>query len=115
LIVPIIGEIAMVVLLPLSQMFFAGHGFVDPTLERREIGVRGSFRAAWRHRVRIIGCGAGFVLLSLVPLLGWFLAPTLGVIAGTLVALDKLEPADTPPRMPVETTSSAHTPPGLSG
>lgn len=46
LIVPLIGEIAMAVLLPVSQMFLAGHGFMDPTLERRRIGIGQSFRFA---------------------------------------------------------------------
>lgn len=91
LLIPVLGQVAMPVLLPLSQMFLAGHGFVDPTLERRDLGVSASFRFAWRHRGRVVGCGCGFVLLTLLPVAGWFLGPTLGVVAGTLVALDKLE------------------------
>jgi len=91
LLIPLVGEIAMAVVLPLSQMFLAGHGFIDPTLERHGIGVGRSFRFAWRHRRRVMGCGAGFMLLTLVPIAGWFIGPTLGVVAGTLVALDKLE------------------------
>ena len=91
LIIPILGQVAMAVLLPLSQMFFAGHGFADPTLERHERSVGQSFKFAWRNRGRVIGCGAGFVLLTAIPLIGWFLGPTLGVVAGTLVTLDKLE------------------------
>jgi uncharacterized protein involved in cysteine biosynthesis len=91
LLVPILGHLAMIVLLPLSQMFLAGHGFIDPTLERRALGVGASLRFAWRHRLVVAGCGSGFVLLSLVPAIGWFLGPTLGVVAGTLVALKLLE------------------------
>jgi len=90
LIVPVIGQVFMAVLLPLWQMFLAGHGFVDPTLERRSFRVRQSFRFVWGHRRRVMGCGCGFVLLSLIPVLGWFLGPTLGVVAGTLIALDLL-------------------------
>lgn len=91
LLIPLVGEIAMVVLLPLSQMFLAGLGFLDPTLERRGMSVGRSFRFAWCHRRRVVGCGAGFLLFTMVPIAGWFLGPTLGVVAGTLVALDKLE------------------------
>jgi len=93
LLIPLVGEIAMAIVLPLSQMFLAGHGFMDPTLERRSMGVGQSFRFAWCHRRRVVGCGAGFVLLTMVPVAGWILGPTLGVVAGTLVALDKLEEA----------------------
>lgn len=91
LLIPLVGEIAMVVLLPFSQMFLAGLGFLDPTLERRGMSVGQSFGFAWRHRRRVVGCGAGFVLFTMVPIAGWFLGPTLGVVAGTLVALDELE------------------------
>ena len=93
LLIPLVGEIAMAIVLPLSQMFLAGHGFIDPTLERRGLNIGQSFRFAWRHRRRVVGCGAGFLLLTMVPIAGWFLGPTLGVVAGTLVALDELEEA----------------------
>lgn len=96
LLVPVLGQIAMVVLLPLSQMFLAGLGFMDPTLERRGFGVMASFRFAWRHRARVLGGGAVFLLLAGIPVLGWFLAPTLGIVAGTLLVLD-LSAAETRP------------------
>lgn len=91
LIIPVAGEIGMLMLLPVSQMFLAGHGFVDPTLERRGFGVGESFRFAWRNRYRLLGCGCVFVVLTTVPLLGWFLGPTLGIIAGTLIAMELLD------------------------
>jgi uncharacterized protein involved in cysteine biosynthesis len=92
LLIPIVGEVAMF-LLPVSQMFLAGHGFVDPLLERRNYDVGKSFRFAWQHRYRVAGCGSVFMLLAAVPLVGWFLAPTLGVVAGTLMGLEILEAA----------------------
>jgi uncharacterized protein involved in cysteine biosynthesis len=91
LIIPLIGQLGMAVLLPVSQMFLAGHGFMDPTLERRHFTVAQSFRFAWGRRRRTMGCGAVFVLLTMIPIAGWFLAPTLGIVAGTLIALDSLE------------------------
>ena len=99
LIVPVIGQLIMAVLLPLWQMFLAGHGFLDPTLERRTFGVRRSLRFVWQHKRRVAGCGCGFVLLSLIPAIGWFLGPTLGVVAGTLVALELL-PAERSAKTP---------------
>jgi uncharacterized protein involved in cysteine biosynthesis len=90
LLIPVIGGLLMLVLLPLSQMFLAGQGFLDPALERRGFGVVGSFRFAWRHRGRAVGTGAGFVLLTFVPVIGWILGPPLGVIAGTLSVGDLL-------------------------
>ena len=37
------------------------------------------------------GVGAGYILLMLIPLVGWMFAPTFGTVAGTLVAIDELE------------------------
>lgn len=90
LLIPVVGGILMLVLLPLCQMFLAGQGFMDAALERRGNGVFGSFGFAWRHRGRTVGCGAGFVLLTLVPVIGWILGPPLGLIAGTLTVGDLL-------------------------
>ena len=81
----------MVVLLPVSQMFLAGQGFMDPTLERKGFGVRDSFRFAWNHKLAVLGCGGGFLVLTLVPVIGWFLAPGLGIVAGTMEALHLLK------------------------
>jgi uncharacterized protein involved in cysteine biosynthesis len=98
LFIPLVGQLAIAVWLPLTQMFLAGHGFIDPTLERRGYSVRESFRFVWRHRLRTLGCGGGFMLLTAVPVLGWFLGPTLGVVAGTLNAVNLLRMGKTPGR-----------------
>ena len=47
----------MAVLLPMSQMFLAGHGFADPTLERKGYGVKASFAFARANKLRLVGCG----------------------------------------------------------
>lgn len=92
LLVPVVGGLMSIVGLTLVQMYFAGVGFADPAMERRRYSVRESLSFAWRHRARLLGCGAGFVLILLIPLIGWLLAPTYGVIAGTLSAADILGP-----------------------
>jgi CysZ protein len=88
LLIPILGQMAMVLLLPPIQMFLAGLGFMDPTLERRDYSVRRSFQLAWQHRYRVLGCGGAFLALAAIPVVGWFLAPTLGVVAGTIMAME---------------------------
>jgi uncharacterized protein involved in cysteine biosynthesis len=104
LLIPVIGQIAMVVLLPITQMLLAGHSFVDFTLERRGFGVLKSFGFAVRHRYRLLGCGAVFVLLALVPIVGWFIGPTLGVVAGTLLALETVDSTQSPNVQPTRTS-----------
>lgn len=88
--IPILGGMLLAVCLPLSQMFLAGQGFLDPTLERKDYGVRESLEFCWRNRMRTIGCGAGFTVLALIPIVGWFLAPGFGIVAGTRSAVDLL-------------------------
>lgn len=91
ILIPLIGGLLLAVSLPLSQMFLAGQGFLDPTLERKAYGVRESLKFCWVNRMRTIGCGAGFTLLTLVPVIGWFAAPGFGIVAGTRSAIDLLD------------------------
>jgi len=91
LLIPLVGSLLMAVLLPASQMFLAGHGFVDPTLERKGHSVRESFRFALTNKLRLIGCGCGFTLLTMIPVVGWFIAPGWGIVAGTRTALAMLK------------------------
>jgi uncharacterized protein involved in cysteine biosynthesis len=88
LLVPVVGGVLMALLLPATQMFLAGHGFMDPTLERRGFGVGQSLRFGWRNKLHLLGSGCGFVLLTAIPVVGWFLGPTLGTVAGTLTTID---------------------------
>jgi len=86
--VPVVGGLLSLALVPLIQFYFAGVGFFDPGLERRALGIRESLRFSWLHRARILGNGLGFVLLLTVPVAGWFLAPSYGIIAGTLATAE---------------------------
>lgn len=82
--IPVIGGLVAVPWMALSQFYLAGLGFCDPPMERRKKTIRETFRHAWQHRGRTIGHGAGFSLLLLIPVAGWFLAPSYGIVAGTL-------------------------------
>jgi CysZ protein len=106
LVIPILGGLLMPVFLTCSQMVLAGHGFMDPTWERHGYGVGRSFGMARRHRWRCLGCGAGFVFLTAIPIVGWFLGPAVGMVAGTLAALD-LEASSNPPLPPSENARSS--------
>lgn len=86
--IPILGGLLAIVLMPLTQFYLAGLGFCDPPLERRRVSIGGTLRHAWRHRGRTIGHGLGFTLFLFIPLAGWFLAPSYGIVAGTLGVLD---------------------------
>ncbi|MEZ4687969.1 MAG: EI24 domain-containing protein [Bacteroidia bacterium] len=79
-----VGNLLSPVIIFLIQAYYAGFGDMDPTLERRRYSVRQRVAFVSSHKGLAIGNGAVFVLLMLVPVVGWFLAPALGTAAATL-------------------------------
>lgn len=89
--IPVIGSAAYLVLLFLIQSYYAGFGNIDPVLERRQYSVAQRVRFAGERRALIAGNGAGFVLLLLIPVIGWVLAPVYGTIAATISGIEALD------------------------
>ncbi len=85
--VPVAGGILYLTLATASQFYFNGATLIDPTLERHGYRIRRSLTYMNRNKGRMLGLGAGFHLLLMIPILGWFLAPSFGVVAATLAAL----------------------------
>jgi CysZ protein len=88
--IPVLGAIVAFTVMTFVQTYLAGIGFADPALERRRFTVWETLKFARRHRPRLMGVGLGFLLLLAIPIVGWFVAPSYGIIAGTLAALDLL-------------------------
>jgi len=80
-------SIPATILLVLVQAYYLGFAHFDYFLERRA-SVPESVTYVRAHRWQAIGNGSGFLLLLLLPILGLFLAPVLGTVSATLVALD---------------------------
>ncbi len=91
--VPIAGAIVYFAGMVVIQAYFAGFGFLDPVMERRRFGIRASLAHVWRHRWLALGNGSGFLLMMLVPVIGWFLAPSYGIIAAAIAGVPSLPPA----------------------
>jgi len=89
--VPVAGSLVSAVGLFVTQSKYLGYGLMDFPLEHRGLDVRQSDAFVRARRGLSIGLGAGYLLLMLVPLVGWMFAPTFGTVAGTLKALDELE------------------------
>lgn len=70
--------------------FFFGLSALEPTLERRKLGLRGKLAFARKHLSAHLGLGAGVALVMLVPGLGQLAAPAF-TVAGALFVLT-LEP-----------------------
>ena len=80
---PFIGVISF-----LLQAFYAGFGSLDYYMERR-FNVQESKYTARKHRWGVTGIGSGFLVILLIPVLGWILAPVLSTIAATEYAIDQ--------------------------
>lgn len=81
--IPVIGNIAALVLGFMVQAFYAGAGNMDFMLERKRLSIGQSISWVKAHRGMAIGNGAGFLAIFFVPVIGWFLAPSMGCIAAT--------------------------------
>ncbi len=92
--IPVIGAVFSAIMIFLIQFFYDGSGLVDYTLERKRYSVRESIRFVRSNRARVTGVGMGFFLLMLIPVAGWFTAPTYGTVAATLAALEKINEND---------------------
>lgn len=88
--IPVIGIFLSPTLLFVIQAYYGGFGLLDVTLERRRFDVRSSREFISNHRARAIGLGTGFLLILLIPFVGWFAAPTYGIVAATLSAIDHM-------------------------
>ena len=70
---------------------FVGYGLIDFPLEYRGFTVAESIQYSKGHRAESTGIGTGYILLMLIPVVGWMLAPTFGTAAGTIKTLDELK------------------------
>jgi CysZ protein len=93
-VVPVLGTVVAFFLMTLTQAYLAGEGFADPVLERRRKTVPATLRFTRQHRPRLVGVGFGFLILLAIPVVGWFIAPSYGIVAGTLAAMDLLKEND---------------------
>lgn len=73
------------------ESHYVGFGLVDYTLERKRYSVGQTVDWVAKNRELTIGLGMGFMLITMVPLIGWFLAPVIGTVASTVAVLENLE------------------------
>ncbi len=97
--VPLVGPAVSGALIFCIQGYYTGFSLSDYSLERHMISVSESVGFIRRNRWRVVGVGAGFLLLMLVPGLGWFFAPVYGAAAATLFVIETRESGDAE-RMP---------------
>ena len=90
LFLPGIGSVLTTPLIFLIQARYLGSGLADFPLEHRRFNARESLAFTSRRKALMTGLGTGYLLLMLIPVVGWALAPTFGTVAGTLLASREL-------------------------
>ncbi|MBX7241061.1 MAG: EI24 domain-containing protein [Bacteroidia bacterium] len=89
--IPGIGSIAATILIFAIQSYYAGANYMDFILERRGFGAKEGIALIRSNKVFVTGIGSGFILLLMIPFLGFILAPTAAVIAATLGFIQKIK------------------------
>jgi len=87
--IPLIGNILSVVLLFLTQAYYAGFGNMDYTLERH-FDYAKSIQFVRNHKGQAIGNGIVFMLFLFIPLVGVILVLPLSVSAATKQTVELL-------------------------
>lgn len=90
-VIPILGSLVSAAGMFVLQSKFLGFGLMDFPLEHRGLSARESDEFVKSRAALSIGLGAGYLLLMLIPIVGWMFAPTFGTVAGTLRALEELD------------------------
>ena len=91
--IPLVGSLVSAAGMFVIQSKFLGYGLMDFPLEHRGLSARESDAFVKARTSLSVGLGAGYLLLMLIPIVGWMFAPTFGTVAGTLKALEELEKA----------------------
>ena len=66
------------------QAYYNGILMTDYTLERQGYSIKQSEIFYKTHDAEMFAIGLGFMFLLLIPVVGWFLAPTYGIVASFL-------------------------------
>lgn len=66
------------------QCYFNGLLLTDYTLERKGYSVKNSEEFYRVHKTEMFAVGLGFMLLLLIPVVGWFLSPAYAIVASYL-------------------------------
>jgi CysZ protein len=84
--VPVVGIFAPLFTF-IVQAYYNGILMTDYTLERNSYDVKESKLYYKQHKPLLFSIGLGFMFLLLIPVIGWFLAPTYALVASALFFL----------------------------
>ncbi|MCP4136905.1 MAG: hypothetical protein GY754_38395 [bacterium] len=90
--IPYIGSVAYSVLSFFVTAYFLGFSFYDFPLERRRYTFKEKRKITGRYKWLVIGTGAAFFLISLIPIVG-FLGLNLAAVGATREFTEHIKPA----------------------
>lgn len=86
--IPIIGIVAPLLTF-ITQAYFNGITMADYALEKQGLSVKDSKEFYKANKPVLFAIGLGFMFLLLIPVIGWFLAPSYALIASELYLYNK--------------------------
>ena len=72
------------------ESYYAGFGLMDIVLERKNMTKQQTIDFVRRNKGLATGLGLPFMAMNFIPIIGWFLGPTLGTVAATTATLEAL-------------------------
>jgi CysZ protein len=81
--IPVVGWVTPLISL-LVECYYLGFSMLDYSCERHKLSTSQSISFIGKHKGLAIGNGLIFLLMHLIPILGWLLAPSYAVIAATI-------------------------------
>lgn len=81
--IPLVGWITPLIAL-IIECYYLGFSMLDYSCERNKLSPSQSIAFIGRHKGLAIGNGMMFLLMHIVPFIGWMLAPSYAVIAATI-------------------------------
>ncbi len=81
--IPVVGWVTPLISL-MVECYYLGFSMLDYSCERHKLSTSQSISFIGKHKGLAIGNGLIFLLMHLVPFIGWLLAPSYAVIAATI-------------------------------
>ncbi|XOF34158.1 MAG: EI24 domain-containing protein [Candidatus Electrothrix sp. YB6] len=85
--IPVAGALLSGAVVFFFQMFLSSAAYIDPYLDRRGMDPKQSFSLLWSKKGEVFFFGAAGLLLTMIPVIGWFVGPTYSVISGVALGV----------------------------
>jgi uncharacterized protein involved in cysteine biosynthesis len=108
--IPVVGWLLSIFFVWPLQLFLSSVSYVDPYLERHGVTPRAALRRMWKQKYAMAGFGGFSAVISLIPIIGWFLGPTYSVVAGLVFSSEHLGEREA--RTPEDATAGTIDPSG---